>query len=703
MADKIEQIQKLKQILEDGLIDQAEFDWLKEDLLQVGANKIEVAMSSQLQSNDNLDQLKKLKQLFEDGLIDQAEFDLLKTDLLQIDKAESVTQLSSEPDKKLDKQKEHSTEEAQKAGEVGVAAAEAKPAGAPTINSPEKKKRSKVIKSIIIALSCFVLVGLLYFGYRLFMNGQVEAAKAEEGSVTEVNGENYGGGYVFAGHSVLLDTPSDEGLELATLSYGSQFQYLSHEKVEVENEIYRQVIADGQEGWIKTNIEGLELTCEDEALNTLSYLVTGEFKDNLLSEIPAYVKWALADYSRSGNFTIDCHQDSIQKVILLRSRLRNRRSSADKREGINDEPKDAIFLNRSSDGKQLLVMLNFSSYTNWTVTELPISNEANFIGLKRVKRRTTLEVIDRFGALEQLKLEFDACKVYSEDNGIFYYYGPDGAMERYAPSTGGVFPTFDAFKSEVVDSLGADFYCDFTNYYYAIASNYVLHESVEGVDVDRYVFFTPERVGLDLDREEISLYFPDGEYSHTVTIYNEPYTRQTEYGLQEYSRTCEIQKENWTVTLSGGGRTRNEDHWNNYEEVEIYDDNLDEPPPPIDVPPPPPAPPIDADVEEDFVFDFPEENPEFKGGLKKMNEYLRNNIQYPEMAKENGIQGRVFVQFVVGKDGVIRDVFVLKGVHKSLDKEAKRVVKSMPRWNPGKQRSKAVSVRYTLPINFQLN
>jgi len=696
MADKIEQLQKLKQILEDGLIDQAEFDWLKEDLLQVGANKIEVPMSSQLQSNDNLDQLKKLKQLFDDGLIDQSEFDLLKTDLLQIDKAESVNQLSPEPDKKLDKQKEHSTEEGQKAGEVGVAAAEAKPAGAPTINSPEKKKSSKVIKSIIIALSCFVLVGLLYYGYRLLTNGQGGDVKE---AVSDV--QNYGGGYVFAGHSVLLDTPSDEGLELATLSYGSQFQYLSHEKVEVENEIYRQVIADGQEGWIKTNIEGLELTCEDEALNTLSYLVTGEFKDNLLSEIPAYVKWALADYSRSGEFTIDCHQDSIQKVIMLRSRLQNRRSSADKREGINDEPKDAIFLNRSSDGKQLLVMLNFSSYTNWTVTELPIANEANFIGLKRVKRRTTLEVIDRFGALEQLKLEFDACKVYSEDNGIFYYYGPDGTMERYAPATGGVFPTFDAFKSEVVDSLGADFYCDFTNYYYAIASNYVLHESVEGVDVNRYVFFTPERVGLDLDREEISLYFPDGEYSHTVTIYNEPYTRQTEYGLQEYSRTCEIQKENWTVTLSGGGRTRNEDHWNNYEEVEIYDDNLDAPPP-IDVPPPPPppAPPIDADGE---IYMQPDVVAVFPGGKGAMMQWISKTVVYPQTSIEMNEQGRVYVTFVVEKDGSISTIDVIRGVSPDLDKEAKRTIRKMPKWTPAKSNGRAVRSSYRLPINFQLN
>ncbi len=73
------------------------------------------------------------------------------------------------------------------------------------------------------------------------------------------------------------------------------------------------------------------------------------------------------------------------------------------------------------------------------------------------------------------------------------------------------------------------------------------------------------------------------------------------------------------------------------------------------------------------------------------------------MAKENAIQGRVYVQFIVGKDGTIRDINIIKGVHKILDREALRVVKGMPKWSPGKQRGKAVSVRFTLPIKFKIN
>ena len=72
-------------------------------------------------------------------------------------------------------------------------------------------------------------------------------------------------------------------------------------------------------------------------------------------------------------------------------------------------------------------------------------------------------------------------------------------------------------------------------------------------------------------------------------------------------------------------------------------------------------------------------------------------------AKENGIQGKVFVQFVVWKDGTIKDVKVVKGVHKTLDSEATRVVKAMPKWTPGKQRGKPVRVMFTIPINFTLN
>ena len=118
---------------------------------------------------------------------------------------------------------------------------------------------------------------------------------------------------------------------------------------------------------------------------------------------------------------------------------------------------------------------------------------------------------------------------------------------------------------------------------------------------------------------------------------------------------------------------------------------------------------IVIEVEEDpepvveQIFDVVEENPEFKGGMAKLYEYLGKNIQYPEMAKENGIQGKVFVQFVVWKDGTIKDVKVVKGVHKTLNSEATRVVKSMPKWTPGKQRGKAVNARFTLPIKFRIS
>ena len=85
-----------------------------------------------------------------------------------------------------------------------------------------------------------------------------------------------------------------------------------------------------------------------------------------------------------------------------------------------------------------------------------------------------------------------------------------------------------------------------------------------------------------------------------------------------------------------------------------------------------------------------------------MMDFLAKNTKYPEMARENGIQGRVYVQFVVYKDGSIKDVKVMKGRHATLDRESVRVVKSMPKWVPGKQRGKSVNSRFTLPVKFKI-
>lgn len=118
------------------------------------------------------------------------------------------------------------------------------------------------------------------------------------------------------------------------------------------------------------------------------------------------------------------------------------------------------------------------------------------------------------------------------------------------------------------------------------------------------------------------------------------------------------------------------------------------------VPPPPPKPKVEEVTEEIFVV--VEEQPEFPGGSAAMMKFLGDNIRYPVIAQENGIQGRVITNFVVERDGSITDVQVVRGVDPSLDKEAVRVIESMPRWKAGRQRGSAVRVRFTLPVVFRL-
>lgn len=107
--------------------------------------------------------------------------------------------------------------------------------------------------------------------------------------------------------------------------------------------------------------------------------------------------------------------------------------------------------------------------------------------------------------------------------------------------------------------------------------------------------------------------------------------------------------------------------------------------------------------DENKVFKVVEQNPEFPGGLSAMMAFLRDNIKYPAAARENGLHGKVFIQFVVEKDGSITAVKIIKdNVGGGAGIEAQRVVKMMPNWKPGRQNGKSVRVQYTLPVNFQL-
>lgn len=110
----------------------------------------------------------------------------------------------------------------------------------------------------------------------------------------------------------------------------------------------------------------------------------------------------------------------------------------------------------------------------------------------------------------------------------------------------------------------------------------------------------------------------------------------------------------------------------------------------------------EEEVAEEPIFTVVEEEPKFPGGMEALYKYLGSNIKYPQLARENGITGKVYVTFVVEKDGSIANPRILRDIGGGCGAEAIRVVKAMPKWSPGKQRGKAVRVQFNLPVNFNL-
>jgi len=127
---------------------------------------------------------------------------------------------------------------------------------------------------------------------------------------------------------------------------------------------------------------------------------------------------------------------------------------------------------------------------------------------------------------------------------------------------------------------------------------------------------------------------------------------------------------------------------------------LDEPT--IKAPLPPPAPSEMSIKESDVLVEVPEKMPEFPGGEKLMMDYIARTVKYPEEAKENGIGGGMYLSFVVERDGSLPDIRVLRSAHPSLDREAIRVVNTMPKWTSGEQNGEPCRVKYTLPFTFKL-
>ena len=110
----------------------------------------------------------------------------------------------------------------------------------------------------------------------------------------------------------------------------------------------------------------------------------------------------------------------------------------------------------------------------------------------------------------------------------------------------------------------------------------------------------------------------------------------------------------------------------------------------------------DVADEEEPIYQVVEQQPEFPGGMSAQMKFLQDNLRYPQESREKGFQGRVITQFVVNTDGSISDIKIVKPLNPLLEAEALRVIRLMPKWNPGKQKGKTVRVRYTFPIIFRL-
>ena len=111
----------------------------------------------------------------------------------------------------------------------------------------------------------------------------------------------------------------------------------------------------------------------------------------------------------------------------------------------------------------------------------------------------------------------------------------------------------------------------------------------------------------------------------------------------------------------------------------------------------------DTTEEEYIEYFYVEEVPEFPGGMSELMKFIQKNMRYPKIAIKKAIEGRVICQFTVTKDGSIEDIIVVRGLHKSLDKEAVRVIKKMPKWKPGKNyKSEVKDFKYTIPVTFKL-
>lgn len=380
MIDIIQELKNLKKHLDDGTITQSQFDKLKQIILDEKPSKIE-AIST----------YKALLIKFLDEKISDLTPPKQTPPLEVLDDLENEAPASIKEDK-------------------------------PTYQKDEKKK-----KSLLLPLAGgMVVLGVILMYFLFFTSEPPEIGKEVEAPKIIK--------YVLSSKLNLAKEPGEESDIITEIPFGEKVEILNEKEIKIGDYFYAEAYYRGDIGWITTKAKTINLIDDENKLTEINNIFTGNWAQEILETMPAYAKYAILDLKNRGtygNFNVNLDRnDEYSTIEFFRSRLANRNSSKDKKQDINNEPKDMAFIAKTESNKQILLIMKFDRDFNWEIILENRDDNSNINGFKRVNRKSKIEYYDIYDLVE-LPLEYDALLVDRNSDGNFYLYDPNGSFDYY--------------------------------------------------------------------------------------------------------------------------------------------------------------------------------------------------------------------------------------------------------------------------------
>lgn len=455
MSDKIEKLKELKELLEQGLIEQAEYDALKKDVIGVVPKKsvaervetikktptisyneykiVRSAIEKSTKPEIKKEALPK-KQVSPKPIQEKQPEKIKKEPLptkvikpikgvkplppsINVPKGQEKIKLvpkgsSGQPRVVLVPKVRGNAQQSKNSGDNGV---ESPPLG-----------KNKIANPLLILIGLVVITGVSVLTY--FLN-------QSPSEVDVVNPVAAVDRYILPGNLHLCDGPGEDANHLVQLVFGTKININNAEEVQIGDRTYLKINYKGQTGWVTTKIKGVELIGELSLLNEVQALVKGSNPEVVLEKIPAYAKYALLELRKRGdygNFSIVVDDnDYFPEVGVFRSKTSNRNSSSDRRKGINDGYKDLACVIQLENNSQSILVLEFDRNYDWSVLYYNQENGNDILGVQRVKRRSTIQLESYYDDYEEEYLEHDAILVGRSNYQNFYLYNKNGRLRKF--------------------------------------------------------------------------------------------------------------------------------------------------------------------------------------------------------------------------------------------------------------------------------